>query len=178
MKQARTGRWLRQWTGGFLGSLLLLSAGAGAAGVRGTHVLIGGQAGFMLETAIAGAKKRLEHPTCAGLLTEFQTSDGVPLAAHVSDLLLTPPEYLGTLWFADADNLTRCHTAGGPIAFTAPGHPVVFVCGAHFVRMYERNRSYAEILVIHEMLHAAGLGENPPTSEHISQITMARCASV
>jgi len=177
MKQAQTRRWLRQWAGGFLGSVLWLSAALGASGVHGNRVLIQGRPGYIVQTAIAGAQKRLEHPACAGLLTEFQSSDGVPLAERVSGLSLTPTEYLGTLWFTDADNLKKCHGMAGPIAFTAPGHQVVFICGEHFVRMYERNRPWAEILLIHEMLHAAGLGENPPSSEHISQLALARCSA-
>jgi len=43
--------------------------------------------------------------------------------------------------------------------------------------MFSRNRPYAEITVIHEVLHAAGLGENPPTSEHISRVAWAKCAT-
>src|SRR5262245_2847839 len=177
MKQAQTRRWLRQWAGGFLGSMLWLSAGLGASGVHGNRVLIQGRAGYIVQTALTGAQKRLAHPACAGLLNEFQASDGAPLAERVTGLSLTPPEYLGTLWFTDADNLKRCHAIGGPIAFTAPGHTVVFVCAEHFIRMYERNAAYAEVLLIHEMLHAAGLGENPPTSDHISQVAMARCSA-
>jgi hypothetical protein len=177
MTQARTRRWLRRWAGGFLGSALWLSAGLGASGVHDNRVLIQGLPGFVVQTAIAGAKKRLEHPACAGLLTEFQSSDGVPLAERLTGLSLTPPEYLSTLWFTDADNLKKCYGSAGPIAFTAPGHPVVFICGQHFVRMYGRNPRYAEILLIHEMLHAAGLGENPPTSEHISQVALLRCSA-
>jgi hypothetical protein len=161
-----------------LGSALWLGAGLGASDVHGNRVLMKGRPGYVIQTAIAGAKKRLEHPACAGLLTEFQSSDGVPLAERVSGLSLTPPEYLDSLWFTDADNLKQCRGIAGPIAFTKPGHTVVFICGEHFVRMYDRNPRYAEILLIHEMLHAAGLGENPPTSEHISQVALLRCSAV
>jgi hypothetical protein len=34
---------------------------------------------------------------------------------------------------------------------------------------------YAEAAVIHEMLHSLGLGEDPPSSDHISTRVMARC---
>jgi hypothetical protein len=120
---------------------------------------------------------RLERPRCAALFEEFQTADGSPLAAQLSRLALTPSQYLGTLWFADGDDMTRCHTYPTPIAFTASGNTVVYVCGAHFVSMFGRNRPYAEITVIHEVLHAAGLGENPPTSAHISRVAWAKCAT-
>ena len=32
-----------------------------------------------------------------------------------------------------------------------------------------------EILLIHELLHSLGLGENPPTSAQITNTVMARC---
>jgi hypothetical protein len=129
----------------------------------------------MVQYALLGAKKRLEHPACAELLAEFHASDGLPLSAHVS---VAPAEYLSTLWFVDGDAEWRCRTTGAPIAFTAPGHSVIFVCGRHFARKYLQDQRYAEVLLIHEMLHTAGLGENPPTSNQISGIAMARCASI
>lgn len=178
MNRPTTGWYLRRWSGGFLVSILLLGPVVQASGVRATRVLIAGQTGFIVRSAIIGASQRLEHPACAGLLTEFHASNGLPLAARLSELSVTPSEYLGTLWFADGDDQSQCHQVHGPIAFTAPGHPVVYVCGFHFVATFQRNPAYAEILVIHEMLHAAGLGENPPSSEQISRTTMSRCSSV
>ena len=35
--------------------------------------------------------------------------------------------------------------------------------------------SDAEDLIIHELLHSLGLGENPPTSSQISSQVMRRC---
>jgi len=138
-------------------------------------VLIAGPIGPIVQSAIIGATERLEHPVCARLLTEFHAPDGLPLAVHLSQLSVTPAEYLRTLWFVDGDDLSLCHQSPGPIAFTTRGNRVVYVCGTHFVSMYMRNRPYAEVLVIHEMLHAAGLGENPPSSDEISRTAMARC---
>jgi hypothetical protein len=37
------------------------------------------------------------------------------------------------------------------------------------------DRAAAEIIVIHEFLHALGLGENPPTSDEITERVTARC---
>jgi len=34
---------------------------------------------------------------------------------------------------------------------------------------------FATNVVIHEMLHALGLGENPPTSEEITRQVVKRC---
>ena len=178
MNRLTTGYCLRRWGGGFLVSVLLLGPVVQAAGVPQTRVLIKGQTGVIVQHVITGAMQRLERPACAGLLTEFQAADGLPLAMHVSERSVSAPEYLRTLWFADGDGQNLCHQVHGPVAFTAPGHSVVYVCGLHFVSTYQRNPKYAEILVIHEMLHAAGLGENPPSSEQISRTAMARCSSV
>jgi hypothetical protein len=38
-----------------------------------------------------------------------------------------------------------------------------------------RNSRHAEALVIHEMLHSLGLGENPPPSDEITARVRARC---
>jgi hypothetical protein len=38
-----------------------------------------------------------------------------------------------------------------------------------------RNSRHAEALLIHEMLHSLGLGENPPTSHQITARVRARC---
>jgi hypothetical protein len=159
-------------------NVLLLGPAVHAAGGRQTRVLIKGQIGVIVQHVIAGAMQRLERPSCAGLLTEFQASDGLPLSVHVAERSVSAPEYLRTLWFADGDGQSQCRQGHGPVAFTAPGSSVIYVCGLHFVSMYERNQRYAEILVIHEMLHAAGLGENPPSSEQISRTALARCSSV
>jgi hypothetical protein len=37
------------------------------------------------------------------------------------------------------------------------------------------NPTLAEAMVIHEMLHTLGLGENPPTTFEITDRVMARC---
>lgn len=178
MNWPTTGCCLRRWSGGLLVSVLVSGPLAQAAGVRGTHVLIAGQTGVIVQSAILGAMQRLQRPACAKLLTEFYRSNGDSLAAHLSELSVTPPEYLGTLWFANGDDQSPCHQFRAPIAFTMPGHPVVYICGYRFVDMYQRSPAYAQIVIIHEMLHAAGLGENPPSSDQISRTAMARCSSV
>jgi hypothetical protein len=38
-----------------------------------------------------------------------------------------------------------------------------------------RDSSTSEILIIHEVLHTLGLGENPPPSADITARVMARC---
>lgn len=175
MKPDTARRWLGRWSGALLIGVLVWAPAAGAAGVPGTRILVSGQTGLMVKNALLGAKQRLEHPACAELLAEFHASDGLPLTAHI---LLTPTEYLSSLWFVDGDDDRRCRTPAAPIAFTAPGNPVIYLCTSHFARKYLQNQFYAEVILIHEMLHAAGLGENPPTSDQISRAATARCAAI
>jgi hypothetical protein len=58
------------------------------------------------------------------------------------------------------------------MAFTHPGSQVIRVCGR---QLRDRDRGVAEIIVIHEFLHALGLGEGPSTSRDITERVMARC---
>jgi hypothetical protein len=171
----RHARWI-----GCLGVVVLGFGGVGRASAASEdpHVLMTGPASAIIRQAVNGAIRRLEErPSCVRLFSDFQSPDGVSLADHLAGLSVTPTQYLTALRFVDGDALSRCHVMGGPIAFTAQAHRVIYVCTNHFVSMYGRNRVYAEIVVIHELLHAAGLGENPPSSEQISRAAFARCAS-
>jgi hypothetical protein len=84
--------------------------------------------------------------------------------------------YLGWVVFADASARPHCK-AGGSFAFTTPGSRVVYVCAAQLKDAVDRNLARAEAVVIHEMLHSLGLGENPPTSSEITARVQARCHS-
>jgi hypothetical protein len=48
------------------------------------------------------------------------------------------------------------------------------VCGKRFVQ-FDGNRAGGEILLIHELLHALAVGENPPSSARITKAVMNRC---
>jgi len=56
----------------------------------------------------------------------------------------------------------------------SPGVRRVFVCRT-FAEVQLRQPGVAESMVIHEVLHTLGLGENPPTSIEITQRVEARC---
>jgi len=43
------------------------------------------------------------------------------------------------------------------------------------VRQVSKNSRHAEAALIHEALHSPGLGENPPSSDYISERVLARC---
>jgi hypothetical protein len=62
-------------------------------------------------------------------------------------------------------------------AFTGPGRKVVHVCSSRFARRFERQTRAAELIVIHEMLHTLGLGENPPSTRQITEQVTRRCGA-
>ena len=51
----------------------------------------------------------------------------------------------------------------------------IHVCAKKFARQFSRRTAGGEILVIHELLHSLGLGENPPTSAQITDRVRLRC---
>jgi hypothetical protein len=63
------------------------------------------------------------------------------------------------------------------LAFTEVGSQVVRICGRHFKERFLGSRRATEIIMIHEFLHTLGLGENPPTSEEITDRVRSRCGN-
>jgi hypothetical protein len=51
----------------------------------------------------------------------------------------------------------------------------VYVCTAWFREAFATNPGLAEEVIIHESLHALGLGENPPSSQEITTRVAERC---
>jgi hypothetical protein len=129
-----------------------------------------------LRAAVMGARRRLEQPECQRLFSEFSDSSGRPLQESLDALGQTGAGYLAWVVFADGSAKAHCK-AGGSFAFTAPGSRVVYVCGAQLKDAADQNLAKAEIVLIHEMLHTLGLGENPPSSEEITARVVARCHS-
>jgi len=81
---------------------------------------------------------------------------------------------LAELFYVDADDTFQCRRNGGVAAFTVPGSRVVHVCAKRFGH-FVPNTNNEEIVLIHELLHTLGLGENPPTSSHITKAVQNRC---
>jgi hypothetical protein len=124
--------------------------------------------------AIAGAARKLADERCEGLLDEFADASGRPLRAALQEQGLSAGEYLGRVLFYDAppaacegtETLAGTHLVGGR---------VIRVCGRRFARAVSESFSHAEAVIIHEMLHSLGLGENPPTSDYITSRVKDRC---
>ena len=82
-------------------------------------------------------------------------------------------QYLAMLPFLDGSERPLCK-GGQSQLLTARGVARVIVCKP-FLQTVDRERAMAEVYVIHEMLHTLGLGENPPTSQQITQQVKTRC---
>ena len=126
--------------------------------------------------AVIGAQNRLARPECQKLFSDFQDLEGRPLLERLDASLRTPADYLvQQVWFVDGGDTPQCRRDGTMAAFTVTGHHVIRVCGDRFLQRFERQRVAGEIIVIHEMLHTLGLGENPPSSRDITAQVTRRC---
>ncbi|HEX7136508.1 MAG TPA: hypothetical protein VF219_01605 [Vicinamibacterales bacterium] len=132
---------------------------------------------FTIGRAIDGARRRLEAPRCQGVLDEFADASGASLRTVLDQANVTPAEFLVRLRFADGDQSRQCQKSGDMAAFTMPGNRVVFICARRFDTDFRDRMMTAEMIIIHEMLHAVGLGENPPASREITARVTKRCGA-
>ena len=131
------------------------------------------QDAFAVRRAVEGAVRRLESPRCRGVLSDFRAADGTTLAEVLSRDGVTAPGHLRRLFFFSGEDRPQCRK--DVLAWTAPGSRVVFICPARFRRSYATNPGRLEAVVLHEMLHTLGLGENPPTGAEITHRVVAAC---
>jgi hypothetical protein len=146
----------------------------GADGAPGARLLQPAER-MAVSQAIRGAGLKLARPECEGLLDEFADAEGRPLRAALAAQGLDAGTFLSQVFFYDAppvacEGLTL---AGSHLV----GSRVIRVCGRRFARAWAESSSHAEAVIIHEMLHALGLGENPPTSAYITKRVFARCGA-
>jgi hypothetical protein len=123
------------------------------------------------------AAARLEEPRCAGLLTDFTDGEGRTLASKLEPLGVSASQYLLQLRFFDGSRLPVCRPR--VIMATDRGAPRVFVCpgrvNSRLSQVELESSLLAEAMIIHEMLHALGLGENPPSTFEITARVRERC---
>jgi hypothetical protein len=141
---------------------------------RPFHIFLAGKARMTIDDALQGAMRRLSLPGCQHLFEDFADQDGRALTVNLVATEKSPADFLAGLYFVDGDDSPQCRTDQPVALFTTPGSRVVHVCGKRFVR-FAVNTKGGEILLIHELLHALGLGENPPTSSRITSAVMNRC---
>ena len=123
--------------------------------------------------AVHGAAQRLGDPACAQVLTDFRDRQGRPLRDNLQEQDADAASYVRRVFFYDGSGDARCRRPG-VYAFTAPGSRVVRACPAlGWLASTEGER--AEAVVIHEVLHTLGLGEDRPSSEQITAMVHRRC---
>jgi len=135
-----------------------------------------GFAAAALRRAIQGARRRLEEPACQQIFEEFRDEAGHSLSQRLAERGGRAEAQLAHLLFYDGNGQPRCDDTS-VAAITTPGAAVVLICSDQFAKLQRRGRRDAELLVIHELLHTLGLGENPPTPSEIDARVEARCAS-
>jgi hypothetical protein len=131
--------------------------------------------GFAVSRALQGAFRRLADPGCQAVLSDFSLPSGRSLQEVLDAQGQTGQSFLRLLLFYDGTDVPRCRKPG-VLAFTQPGSRVIYICGAWFREAFELNPAKVEAVIIHEALHAIGLGENPPRGEDITAQVVARCS--
>jgi hypothetical protein len=167
----------------FLVAAVLPLGGALEAGGRPVRydLPLSGYDRQVVERVRARAAARLEDPECGKVLTDFKDRGGRTLESNLQPLGVSASRYLLELSFVDGTPLPVCRNLAVMMAAT-PGVPRVFVCpegvgrlNSRLSRVEFRSGSLAEAMVIHEMLHTLGLGENPPTTLEITERVRERC---
>jgi hypothetical protein len=128
---------------------------------------------FTVAEAIRGAERRLDTSACRRILSSFHGPDGDTLAEALSREGLRGSDHLRRLLFYSGDDHAHCRK--DVLAWTTPGSRVVYVCAARFRDAYATRPAHVEAVILHEMLHTLGLGENPPTSAEITARVVAAC---
>lgn len=127
-----------------------------------------------VERAVDGAARRLADEDCQAVLVEFHDLEGEPLRDALGEWNMTPAEYLRILPFLDGSRHPLCRR-GNVALVTEVGVRRVYVCGRVFSGQQLPEPGVAESMIIHEVLHTLGLGENPPTSVEITRRVDSRC---
>jgi hypothetical protein len=134
-----------------------------------------------LERARAGAARRLYDPQCLKVLTDFRDGAGQTLDRALEAWRMSAADYLQVVRFEDGSLSPACDRPS-VLLRTAPGLPWVYVCPggpgkphSRFAEVELHNPALAEAMIIHEMLHTLGLGENPPSTFEITERVRQRC---
>jgi len=127
-----------------------------------------------LRRAVRGAAERLADPGCAAVLDEFRDEAGRPLRQRLQALSLDASAYSLQVLFYDGANEPPCRGRARLHAYTVPGSRVVRTCPS-LLRLALSDPGRAEAVVIHEVLHTLGLGENPPSGREITARVLSGC---
>jgi hypothetical protein len=135
-------------------------------------------AGMAVKRAVLAARQRLGASRCRQVLAEFrEQASERSLTAVLDELGRTPEEQLDALVFEDGSRRPPC-ASPQVLAFTRPHSETVYVCASQFKSAVRNDPARAEMVLIHELLHTLGLGENPPTSLEITARVTEVCGDV
>ena len=126
-----------------------------------------------LRRAIDLARAKLAGPDCSDVYEDFTLQNGVTPRHVLDGLGMTPSELLESLVFIDGGWDRVCRTGRAALT-TTPGSRVIHVCPG-FAQLQLRDPERSACLIIHESLHALGLGEDPPSSSEITHRVERRC---
>jgi hypothetical protein len=104
------------------------------------------------------------------VLTDFESINGGRLDLVLRSTGRTAQEQIDLLELESGLGRPGCRA--GQLAFTQIGSPVVSICLRPFTLLRPAKQ---EAVLIHEMLHSLGLGENPPESVAITTRVERRC---
>ncbi len=123
--------------------------------------------------AIDLALAKLARPGCPSVYEDFELPNGGTPRSELDRIGMGPEEWLESLVFIDGSRDPICRI-GRAVLTTTPGSRVIRVCPG-FAQFQLRDPGLSASLIIHESLHALGLGENPPSSSEITQHVERRC---
>lgn len=128
----------------------------------------------LVKDALEGAARRLGRPRCQRLFDEFSDAGGQPLRVRLEQLGANGADYLSLLAFHDGSRHSRCRTQN-TLAMTEVGGRIVWICPEAFRQAALRQPTLVEAVLIHELLHTLGLGENPPPGDRITGRVRSAC---
>ena len=153
----------------------LLGAAPPATGAEASFPLVDPRLGPLVLRTVERAAERFATPGCATLLTDFTDSrSGTDLASTLAASGRKATELFASLRFLDADHMVQCRRRS-TWAWVPVGADVVFVCRSRFTNLARKDEWLAGNVLVHEALHTLGLGENPPSSEEITERVVRRC---
>ncbi len=148
-------------------------AAASAASADGARRALTPRDAAAVERAREGAARRLGDAGCRRVFSDFHDARGRTIERNLEEWSMEPAEYLQVVPFVDGSGESLCNR-GKVMLVSTPNVPRVIVCRG-FAGVQRSAPKVAESLVIHEVLHTLGLGENPPSSGEITRRVEERC---
>ena len=157
-------------------SVVLLTAAPGYSRTPGHRALIVGFSPFgqtVVRRAIDLAIQKVALPECAAVYADFELAKGGTPRDALNRTGMAPEELFESLVFVEGSRDPSCRRTPAVLKAT-PGRYVIAVC-PEFAQVAMRDPGLSASLIIHESLHALGLGEDPPSSKAITRQVERRC---